>query len=480
MRPLVVLLAFLSLGYSQEWLKEVFDSTDAPVFHVSIAVDSSGLPRVAYSWRKCLGPNSYLWALRYAERRGMNDWHIETVDSSVDQYWCDHPALCLDSLDRPHIAYARKYIAYARKYFTSADSFWRICYAARTDSTWHTQVVDSFTLWHYYVGLDLGLSSLGTPHMAYTFFDSVTGQGRQVQLRYATQVADSWQIQVLWSCGFRHAGSPSIVISSEGKPRIAFLSVGPGGSQIDSLLWMWPDTTGWHTSCVDTFLAGGCPSAQLDTADRAHIAYQNESFLFYATQEDTTWHRQIIGQIGYFGWCELKLDFRWLAAVGAIESEIWLPLYIYQDPPGVWHREYVEENPYHPSWSNISLAFNRQNAPFLAYTRLDTFYFEHYVVAQRSVGIEQFPQLLKYSPQFVVRPSISSRKFCFSICSKFPAEIGVYTSQGRRVFSTSVMPGVSTFVWNASSSCGKPLPCGTYFVRFKSGSHVLTRKLIVR
>ncbi|MEO0079401.1 MAG: hypothetical protein ABIK44_01825 [candidate division WOR-3 bacterium] len=467
MRPLLVFLVFLSWGYPQEWVKEQIDTCDFPAYpidflDVSLATNRAGSPCVAYGWLKWRGDSS-LWAIRYAERRGMNEWHIEMVDSSLGLYIYNFPSLRLDSLDRPHIAYLK-----------SGANYDRVVYATRADSSWLLEDVDSVVSASLHTVPNLALSATGVPHLAYHAYDTASGL---LDLRYALRWADSWQIQVLWRSDTRRAWGGTIALGRKDRPSIAFASLGQGTPQRDSLLYLWRDSTEWHTSIVDTPYYATLPSMQLDSMERPRLVYTWDGTAVYAFLEDSTWHLEWIpANFAH----EMKLDSRELPHVAAFPPLLWLPFYYYKDLSGSWHEEGLEKHPA-IARGDPSVALDQRDAPYVAY------WFQpqlaqgpgYLVVAHKTVGVESPFQHPLPSPQFVVFPSIS-RQFCFLFSAESSGNLKIYTSHGSLVFARPIPLGLSSWTWHALRPSGKPLPKGIYFARFESGPLRLSRKLVIQ
>ena len=117
---LLTALITLSADFAEagEWQLTVVDSTGWIGSYTSLALDSSGNPRISYH-----GDND----LKYAWYDGT--WHTETIDSTGTYAVGLYTSLALDSGGNPHISY----------YDSTNDDLKYAWY----DGTWHIETVDS-------------------------------------------------------------------------------------------------------------------------------------------------------------------------------------------------------------------------------------------------------------------------------------------------------------------------------------------------
>jgi subtilisin family serine protease len=172
-----------------QWIIQIVDDDDrAALSGTSIALDSSGQPRIAYNSR---------WApsLRYAEWTG-SAWVIETIDETPGAgNWLQPRALALAS-DAARLSY-------------SADG--GLNYAQRNSGVWTTEVVDSTGTGEN----NLILDALGNPHISY-FYDTTS------DVKYAWWDGDAWVIELVDGAFSAQGYWASIGFDGDGKPMIAY------------------------------------------------------------------------------------------------------------------------------------------------------------------------------------------------------------------------------------------------------------------
>jgi hypothetical protein len=79
-------------------------------------------------------------------------------------------------------------------------------------------------------------------------------------------------------------------------------------------------------------------------------------------------------------------------------------------------------------------------------------------------------------------PFGSSTMIAYSVAGKEHVKIAAYDIQGREV--RTLVDGVHEpdhyeIGWDATNSRGEPLPSGIYFLRYRAGSHVFSRKAML-
>jgi len=151
---------------------------------LSLRLDSSGRPRIAYSD----GSPMTSTGLKYALRTTGGTWSFQTIDT----HQVDSPSLVFDPNQRPVIAYTR-----------ISQGTW---YAARGASSWSVSQVNS----QFLTPADVALDAFGSPSI-------VTGNNGNIQ--YWTQSGSGWVDTVLT---FTHEDSIPEIEKYQGKSKVIF------------------------------------------------------------------------------------------------------------------------------------------------------------------------------------------------------------------------------------------------------------------
>jgi hypothetical protein len=177
------------------WTRETIDAGMPSHFeHSSLALDSNGVPSVAYygSWR-----------LRFASKIGAV-WSVETVDNAGTNG--SFPSLEFDGNDKPHISY-----------FSSAAG--KVQCASRYNATWTTTPVGNGT----YTRLALDRANL--PHVVYwspadniarhAWFDGL-GWNNEIVGDAPGLSQENWRFAIAADS----SGRPAIAFSGQGTPLV--------------------------------------------------------------------------------------------------------------------------------------------------------------------------------------------------------------------------------------------------------------------
>ncbi len=263
------------------WDLETVDSAgEVGRLNTSLALDSSNRPRISYY-------DSTNDHLKYASWNGTT-WDLETVDSAggVGQY----SSLALDSSGNPRISYWDS---------TNGD----LKYASWNGSSWDIEKVDETE----YVGTytSLALDSSNSPRISYYDYTN-TGEG---DLKYASWngTTSTWDIVTVDSAG--NVGEyTSLALDSSGNPRISYFD----HTNVNPKYAYW-DGDEWKTETVDAdaAYAGGYTSLALDSSGTPHISYLDVTNrdLKYASRNGTSWDIETADSAGEVGWyTSLALD----------------------------------------------------------------------------------------------------------------------------------------------------------------------------
>ncbi len=209
------------------WVTSYVDNSEFEGARISLALDSSGNPNIAY---KAYGTS----ALKYASWNGYS-WDIEILDSSG---W--YPSLAIDSNDNPHIVYGK---ANGLEY-----SVWN-------GSEWEHETIGG----NPSAGISLILDSSNNVHISYG--------SSQDGLHYVFESGSSWENTIIDS-GTNTCFYSSIDLTSQDWPHIVY------GPYLNYAYW---NGTEWILETIETGSATGVyNSLALDQLDRPHISFAND------------------------------------------------------------------------------------------------------------------------------------------------------------------------------------------------------------
>ncbi|MDP6214854.1 MAG: hypothetical protein QGI41_07945, partial [Acidimicrobiales bacterium] len=287
------------------WQIEEVDDSGTTGRYASIAVDSDGRPHIAYVH------DTSLDEVRYAHHNGTG-WSIETIDTP---YYAYDTSIALDSSGNAHISYA---------VYNSSGSSYNLRYSYHNGTEWAYEDIkdyrsiywNSFSLTGY--SSQIKLNSTDAPHIV--FFDdyyddvyisirmdgtwsstSVDGNGglyttggekgtslaidsedglhvafydrggRDLEYAYRALGDSSWTKTTVHNQGNNYVGtSLSIALDSNDRPHIAYRD-----ESGDDLEYAWHDGSSWFVKSLDTSSnVGRFPSIDIDQKDQVHIAYE--------------------------------------------------------------------------------------------------------------------------------------------------------------------------------------------------------------
>jgi hypothetical protein len=294
----------LKYGYKdmEGWHVEIVDGEGYTGYYTSLALDSSGVPCVAYAEENGI-------SLRYGYRDA-SGWRLETLVGEQGYY----VSLALDASGCPHLAYGEDdYYGY--------DGF-DLRHAYRDAADWHLETVDTERLG---VGMwpSLAVGSADDIHVSYRTTDV---------LRYAAR-SDELSLGQTVDMGGATNGETSLAMDASLCPHISYRRSG-------DLKYAYSDATGWHTQSVDTQGdVGWYSSLALDGAGYPHISYcdDTDEDLKFAYSDATGWHIQAIDTEGQTGrYTSLALDAAGYPHIAYFDNTNDALMYAVEDDAG-WH-----------------------------------------------------------------------------------------------------------------------------------------------
>lgn len=258
-----------SLGYLRfgdrvgKWHVETVDATGDIYRFNSLALDSQGLPHIAYYESSSEG-------LKYAYNNSVL-WDIEDVPGTADDGV--HCSLALDSTGLPRISYANTDSGYLEYY----------SYDGGTWQTSHADISGSVV-----GGTSLVLDEVGQPHIAYRTYSPS-------ELRYTYFAGGLWHPETIVD-----EGSPGVSASlalQEGHPRIAYVN------EADKTgYYAWYNGSEWNVEPVDTngFATGS--ALAFDAAGHPHISLfstEMPTSLKHIYNNDTEWVTEELQQVQF-------------------------------------------------------------------------------------------------------------------------------------------------------------------------------------
>ena len=323
-----------ALDDSSEWILEEVAGIGNPAGawspnlpdRTSIAVDSMGMPHIAYR-------NIETGEINYSYKDTTGKWHTETVTSA--DIGGTGVALALDLRDRPVICYKN----HTRPIASLSCAF-------SEGSGWRHVTVDPAPWTGAYVSLSI--DEQNRSHVAYCVVGGDT--------KYAWWNGTSWNITLLRDRVVSTTASIAMDLDQNNSPHIALLSM--GGSElglwfyrlngtkwdkevVDSShsrqifgmalndtdsphlgtarpIWnvpihMYKDGGSWRTEYADLGADVGMGSFSLDASSKPHFAYRerNGEDLRYANMENGTWKNVTVdseGRVGYLPSMAMDLD----------------------------------------------------------------------------------------------------------------------------------------------------------------------------
>jgi hypothetical protein len=241
---------------------ETVDSAGDVGQESSLALDSSGIPHIAY--RDVTNDS-----LKYAVLSGAT-WVSGMVETSVGQLG---PSLALDDSGSLHVAYTHRgpYVNHA----------------VLRGATW---VIET-AVGEPAAEPSLALDSSGNPHIAYC--DVHTTEG----LKYAYWTGSGWVVQevdyvLCGNPGREELALPSLTLDGSDNPHIAYCDVANNRMKYTVLRG-----TTWVSETVGPS-GQDAPSLALDSSGNPHIAYCHYGLVKYAVLRGTTWAIETVDDLG--------------------------------------------------------------------------------------------------------------------------------------------------------------------------------------
>lgn len=229
------------------WTRQTVTSAQDVGEYNSLALDPTGLPRIAFSY---VNSSTYVSQLRLASRSSGGSWSAsEVVDNSADVgYYC---SMAIDASNRVHVAY-----------YDWDNGILK--YAVRNGSTWTVEVADESEL-DQGESASLALDASGNPCVAYL-------GGADGHLMLARRSSGGWTHEDV-DLATVPGESISLAIGADGRAVIAYVDAGDGRV----LLARQQPGGGWGVmQATDPGTAAG-PVSLLASAGATRIAYLDGS-----------------------------------------------------------------------------------------------------------------------------------------------------------------------------------------------------------
>jgi len=226
--------AFWSGSY---WDIVVVDGPGENIWHVSLCLDSSGSPSIAYGYGYSDGDAMYA--------RFDSQWLVSAIEipGNVGLYI----SMALDSYNTPHVSY---YDAGLKnlKYAYLGLEFWQISTVESSGE----------------VGMYTSIAVDSDDKLHISYYGATSSN-----LKYAYYDGASWNISVVETTGDVGCYCTSIAVDSNNNPHISYYD-----NTNDCLKYAYHNGSTWELSVVDVFdNAGFYSSIAVDSEDRPHIAY---------------------------------------------------------------------------------------------------------------------------------------------------------------------------------------------------------------
>jgi len=168
---------------------------------LSLALDRSGKPRIAYITETAMWSLSYIWW-----DEATTSWVIEPIANGGTESHRQGVSMVIDSTGAPHIAWPARW----------GGGMWGVFYATRKEGLWTIETVS-----HYDdSGGGIALDPNDVPHILYTHdarWDPVGG----LKVRYASRMESGWTSEDIYD-GPAGVGQRNLFIDPSGVPHVVF------------------------------------------------------------------------------------------------------------------------------------------------------------------------------------------------------------------------------------------------------------------
>ena len=269
-------------GSGQGSMDILYTSTDS--FHPSLCLDSSGNPHIA--WFEGFLGNNEIYYLKWngnawVDADGTGQESINISSNTGNSGW---PSLCLDSADKPHIAWEDDSSGNCDIYYLRWNG---TAWVDVAGSSGREQINISNTAAESNVP-SLCLDSSGKPHIAWK--ECIDEIFQDFDIYYLKWNGIAWvdadgsgKGSINVSDNSEDSGYPYLCLDSSGKPHIAWEDNNSGNYDIYYLKWngtAWVDGDGSGKESINISKNSGdstIPHLRLDTSDNPHIAWKDDT-----------------------------------------------------------------------------------------------------------------------------------------------------------------------------------------------------------
>jgi len=466
----LIVLVITVLGFCQiNWEYEIADSVEKSkggIVFVSLQLDTLLSPKFVYYYVKLDTNHSDTLKLMYTFKNG-NHWVKETVDSSIGNYFTSyyqHPSLCLDRYDNPHIAYI----------YRMQDSCY-LRYANKSNSVWSTQDLDIILNPSNLAIVSLDIDTNDYPCIAYAQYQQI---GAFWYIKYLHYNGTSWHSSVINDGNNLSDQGPSLAIDQKNHPHIAYYQACDPLS--DSVKYVYWDGTNWVFAWAESICMRSeqnSLSLTLDTFNHPHIGYCKWPALYYSFYDGSSWHTE--GPIAGAS-CQIRLDLDSLNLphVVYVDQMIFHPTYSYRDSV-MWNLcGWVEPDTHVYTFRSVSFCLDDNSEPHVAYVGISSDYDKMKYAKGTFVGIEEVKNTIvsRYDIGVFPNPSQEFIHIEYILPKKTDVNISIFDVAGRKVggiTNENQAPGI----YRKSFDVGN-IPQGVYFIKLNTDDKSVVKKAI--